>query len=487
MKKILCALTVLTTLMSVSKLNAQNCNIAPPVISNIRITTGATCTATFDLEYDLTGNAGNKYNIIYIYSGSLPSGFFGVSGTDVPTTATVNAAANVLATIEINRSTVGTTSANYVTGNNPNNAPDPSSFKVLPYSISVNANSSERFKILNITVPIACSGTVDLNAAIGSTNQNSVKDFQCITSGIPFRANDPILRGQLACSDPRSFTFSANTISATQITFSAYSDVARTMLLQAPAGFIYNGYGTTSPISITSYSNITLNTQANSNLSFGPFPYVSALGSRYDVYLSVAVTGNTLNTNSLQIENTCTLLPVSFTSFNASRNKENVSITWETAFEQDSKGFNVQRKTTADWKTLSFISAKANTSGTSSYTYSDVNNEKGISQYRIEQVDIDGKVKYTDIRSVRGLNEAAGKITMFPNPTINGAVNLVFENNSKRNIIISDMVGRVVKQLNDVSNNSITIENLQSGFYNIQIVDQKTNELSVQKLVVRKQ
>jgi hypothetical protein len=48
------------------------------------------------------------------------------------------------------------------------------------------------------------------------------------------------------------------------------------------------------------------------------------------------------------------------------------------------------------------------------------------------------------------------------------------------------MVGRVVKTLNDVSNNSITIESLQSGFYNIQIVDQKTNELSVQKLVVRK-
>jgi hypothetical protein len=52
-----------------------------------------------------------------------------------------------------------------------------------------------------------------------------------------------------------------------------------------------------------------------------------------------------------------------------------------------------------------FVTSKA-VAGTSSselsYQYSDVNMEKGISQYRIQQVDLDGKFSYSMIRAIRG-------------------------------------------------------------------------------------
>ncbi|MEO6070721.1 MAG: T9SS type A sorting domain-containing protein [Chitinophagaceae bacterium] len=487
MKKILFALFLLTSFSFLSKLNAQNCTITTPVISNIRVTSGATCSATFDLEYDITSNSGSKLTGIYIYSGSLPATFFS-GGSNIPVTSTVNSTPNVLATIQIDPSVAGSTSITYQAKGSSGN---PTSFKPnLPYTTTTNADGSQRTKILNITVPISCSGTVDLSAAIGNTNQGSFSDYQCLNT-ISFRVNDPILRGQMTCSNPRSFTFAANTINATQITFSAYSDAARTVLLQAPAGgFVYSGYGTTAPITITSYSNITLNTDANSNLSFGPFNYQSANGTKNDVYLSVSVTGNTKNTNSLQIENSCAALPVTFTSFNAARSNDKVNLTWETSSEVNNRGFNVQRNVNGVWKNVGFVFSRAengNSGSTLSYSFPEVNTEKGISQYRIEQVDMDGRAKYTDIRSVRGLGEVSTKMSLFPNPTANGKVNLLFENTvSKRDVIVSDISGRIVKQIKGVVSNSLVIDNLSEGVYSVQVTDLINAQTTVQKLVVTK-
>ncbi|HVG40140.1 MAG TPA: T9SS type A sorting domain-containing protein [Chitinophagaceae bacterium] len=486
MKKILCALFLLATLSSLSKLNAQ-CTVAAPVISNIRLSTvNNNCFATFDLEYDKTGNNGNKYTGIYIYSGSLPTGFFGAAN-DVPTTATINNTPNVLATIEIDN-TKATTSATY---DAKNSVGEPTSFKKnLQYSITTKTDGSERFKILNILVPISCSGTADIYAAIGSTNQQSFSSFQCLVTAIPFRVNDPILNGQMACSNPRSFTFSANTASATQITFSAYSDAARTQLLTAPEGFVYSGYGTTSPIAITTYSNITLNTEAKSNISFGAFPYVSANGTKNNVYLSVSLANNTFNTNSLTIENSCAALPVSFKAFNAARNKEVVNVTWETAAESNNKGFNVQRNTAGAWKNVGFVASKADggySASLLSYSFADINTEKGVAQYRIEQVDIDGKAKFSEIRSVRGVEENGAKMSIFPNPSATGKVTLLFENaTTKRDVIITDVAGRIVKQLNGVSGSSLLVENLTEGVYHVQVADLNQTKMTVQKIIITK-
>lgn len=182
-------------------------------------------------------------------------------------------------------------------------------------------------------------------------------------------------------------------------------------------------------------------------------------------------------------------LPVRFAAFNANRTIAfNVAVTWTTAMEQNSKGFNVQRNVGGEWKTIAFVFSQAdggNSSSNLSYSFKDVNQEKGITQYRIQQVDIDGNAKYSDIRAIRG-EAATAKIVVYPNPSVDGKLNVVFEDNSGvKDVQVADMQGRVVKSYKGITNNILVIERLTSGFYTIKITNRNTAATSVEKVVVK--
>ncbi len=114
---------------------------------------------------------------------------------------------------------------------------------------------------------------------------------------------------------------------------------------------------------------------------------------------------------------------------------------------------------------------------TSSYSYKDANNEK--------KVDLDGYAKYSDIRAIRGEGTVA-KIVVYPNPSADGKLNVVFEgNNELRDVQVNDMQGRVVKSYKGITNNILVIERLTSGFYTIKITNRNTASSSVDKVVVK--
>ena len=109
-----------------------------------------------------------------------------------------------------------------------------------------------------------------------------------------------------------------------------------------------------------------------------------------------------------------------------------------------------------------------------------------MTQYRIRQVDQDSRYKYSIIRAVRGDGQA-GSTVVYPNPTSNGRVTVVFDDASvTRDISLFDMTGRAIKQWKNVNNNNIQIENLVAGVYSLRIVVPATGELSVEKIVVNK-
>ena len=109
-------------------------------------------------------------------------------------------------------------------------------------------------------------------------------------------------------------------------------------------------------------------------------------------------------------------LPVTFSSFTAKRNKNKVELTWETAMEENNKGFHVQRNVNGEWKNIGFVFTQAKVTAPSlKYSFKDANSSKGISQYRILQVDMDGKGKYSEVRSVRG-EEMADPPDRVPQP-----------------------------------------------------------------------
>ena len=200
---------------------------------------------------------------------------------------------------------------------------------------------------------------------------------------------------------------------------------------------------------------------------------------------------NTLSTPV--IEPACAVLgalPVSLGSFTAARNNSTVLLKWETVSEENSRGFYIERNIGNNvWQTLGFVSTKAmngNSSSLLNYEYSDINNAKGITQYRLRQIDINGKQAYSPVRAVRAGGQK-GKTIIYPNPSSDGKVNVVFADvNAIRDVSLMDMNGRVMKQWKGVANNNIMIDNLTAGFYTIRIVDTETGEQTVEKIVVKK-
>ena len=183
-------------------------------------------------------------------------------------------------------------------------------------------------------------------------------------------------------------------------------------------------------------------------------------------------------------------LPVSFRAFTASRSNSVVALKWTTAMESNNRGFEIQRLIgNGTWETLSFIASQAsggNSSSDLTYSYTDQNSTKGISQYRIRQVDIDGRSKLSDIRVVRGYGQK-GKTIVYPNPSSDGKVNILFDDVSGiRDISLMDLSGRVIKQMKGVTNNNVQIDNLTAGFYTVRIVNTETSEQVVEKFIVNK-
>ena len=180
-------------------------------------------------------------------------------------------------------------------------------------------------------------------------------------------------------------------------------------------------------------------------------------------------------------------LPVHFKSFNVARSGSKVIVKWETASEQNNSGFAVERNVNGSWSQVAFVPSQSVTGNSDellSYQFDDLNTIKGITQYRIRQVDLDSKSKYSEVRSVRGEGQS-GKMIVYPNPSTDGRVNVVFDDKEgNRNVVLLDMAGRTIRQWQNISTNTIYIDNLRPGIYSLRIVISATREQSFKKIVV---
>lgn len=181
-------------------------------------------------------------------------------------------------------------------------------------------------------------------------------------------------------------------------------------------------------------------------------------------------------------------LPVTFKSFTVARNNQMVAIKWETAFEQNNRGFYIQRNVNGEWKDIAFVFSKAdggNSNVPLTYTYNDPNTLNTVSYYRVLQVDLSGLGKFSEVRVIRG-EDPASKLMLFPNPGTNGKVNVIFtDETAAKSVIVYDATGRAVKTFKNIVSANLTIDQLKPGVYNIQVINTVSQAVSSGKFIIK--
>ncbi len=176
-------------------------------------------------------------------------------------------------------------------------------------------------------------------------------------------------------------------------------------------------------------------------------------------------------------------LPVKLGSFSAVRSKQVVSLNWNTEFEIDSKEFIIERAEGTEFRSLGTITSKGNSSTKRSYSFNDKNENAGNTYYRLKNVELNGKFTYSEIRSVKGIG-AVNDVTVFPNPARSNSKISVVGATENSSIQLIDFSGKVLKNMNSNTVNSIDLSGVKNGSYLIRIIDKLTNEVVNKKLTV---
>jgi hypothetical protein len=90
-------------------------------------------------------------------------------------------------------------------------------------------------------------------------------------------------------------------------------------------------------------------------------------------------------------------LPVELVSFTANLSDNRVVLKWKTATEINNYGFEIERTPTGsnpDWKKIGFVQGSGYCNSPVEYSFVDSSPAKGNAQYRLKQIDNDGKYKY---------------------------------------------------------------------------------------------
>lgn len=119
-------------------------------------------------------------------------------------------------------------------------------------------------------------------------------------------------------------------------------------------------------------------------------------------------------------------LPLTFTSVQASKYNNSIKIDWATANETSLKEYNLQKSSSGNnFTNIADINARNTT--INNYEWIDAHPAEGYNYYRIEAVNSDGKINYSNVMKLYFGNENQ-RINIFPNPASENNLNLQLVN-----------------------------------------------------------
>ncbi len=144
-----------------------------------------------------------------------------------------------------------------------------------------------------------------------------------------------------------------------------------------------------------------------------------------------------------------TLVPVELTSFSANVSEGNVILNWTTATELNNSGFEVERKSNGEFRTIAFIQGNGTTTEEHNYSYADNNLSNGSYTYRLKQVDYDGTFAYSNEVNVEITTPVKFELSQnYPNPfNPTTKINFSIPQNSEVTLTVYNVLGQKVKTL----------------------------------------
>lgn len=198
-----------------------------------------------------------------------------------------------------------------------------------------------------------------------------------------------------------------------------------------------------------------------------------------------AIKGQNSDSAQAVVSQNCSGLAVNLKSFEATKVGAANLLSWVTAEEFVSKGFDIERRVgDRPWEPVGFVNSLAPGGYSTAdliYAHTDYINLKESIQYRLKLVDLNGNFGYSDVRVVK--NDASNTIAIFPNPTT-GNVNIAFpDQESPYTVRVYHEDGRLVNKWQNCRS-VLTIANLKPGIYIIKIDEQLTKRVTIHRVIV---
>lgn len=167
------------------------------------------------------------------------------------------------------------------------------------------------------------------------------------------------------------------------------------------------------------------------------------------------------------VSHTLTPLPVTLTKFSVVKQGTGALLQWQTATEQNSKDFVIQRSTDGiKYNGIGSVEAAGNSTSLRNYAFVDPSPVTGKNYYRLNQTDLDGKSAFSPVRLLSFTN--TGKLVWYSTGSRSVEVSLQMGSNEK--YIISDISGHLVRQ-GQLSSGKTSLSGLPGGIYIVKVTN----------------